>query len=82
MPCDIMYIVTVRLMSSTLLWNSFEMTWVTGKYMSAVRGLYPGDRSKVSRKVYIYSIYPTHLKSAAKDAIVTINTFSLRVKTL
>ena len=50
--------------------------------MSAVRGLYPGDRSKVSRKVYIYSIYPTHLKSAAKDEIVTINTFSLCVKTL
>jgi hypothetical protein len=35
----IMYIVTVRLMSSTLLWKSVEMTGIAGKYIFAVKGL-------------------------------------------
>lgn len=42
MPCMTMYIVTVRLMSSTLLWKAVEMTGIAGKYMFAVKGLCAG----------------------------------------
>ena len=39
MPCITMYVVTVRLISSTSLWKSLEMTGIAGKYMFAVKGL-------------------------------------------
>ena len=46
MPCITMYIVTVRLISSTSLWKSFEMTGIAGKYMFAVKGLSESELSE------------------------------------
>ena len=39
MPCRIMYMVTVRLISSTDFPNIIDNVGIAGKYMFAVRGL-------------------------------------------
>ena len=50
-----MYIVTVRQMSSMLLWKSVEMTGIAGKYMLAVplRGLICELSERASAKQHI-----------------------------
>lgn len=68
--------VTVKLISSTDLWNSSDNVGIAGKYMFAVSGLEQSNSLVPIRYSYVAHSIP-HLNNPAIDAIITIPHFSL-----
>jgi hypothetical protein len=59
-PCMIMNTVTVRLISSMLLWKSLAMAGIAGRYMFAVKGLFESKVDSISQAEHTIHLQSSH----------------------